>query len=92
MYYAMSLRNVSNDVHVFATKSERDMWVDDWYETRVPLRAKDARRNVSFLGRAYTHGDAYVPVSWRPNQCWRSEPTCDPDVYETFDLVKRYRH
>lgn len=93
MFYAVDLKNVTHEIHVFTKKKERDEWVDEAYETRTPMGAKSACYLVRGVGFAYLHGvNAYLPTSWRRSGYWKREETNNPSVYEVYDVLKRYHY
>ena len=53
------------ELHVFASRSERDAWVERDWARREPIGAGDARSVALDSNQCVLHGKADLPRSWQ---------------------------
>lgn len=62
-YYARTL-GYDHAVHAFASRKERDSWVEDNWRDRIEISAREAKGTSRAFGVVILHPGADIPESW----------------------------
>lgn len=63
-YYARTVCIGLNSVHAFASRKERDSWVNDDRRNRIEIGAREARGTSRAFGEIIMHARTSVPKSF----------------------------
>lgn len=89
---AYGIRTLSDcdGIHVFSSREERDVWVEDDDLRRESVPAREAIREIRRDGSCVLHDDADFPrAAYGASRIWEWEDYGD-DAWRVFDLALRY--